>query len=190
VCRCVNSHRDECGPFPSRQELMRIKGLGPKTFEQCAGFLRVAGTNPLDATTVHPEAYRLAVTLCRRITGHDKISGASSSKGKGKKAGAGKDPGSLSIEQGLLDAARTEMRGLLSPGPANEAALRKHAEALGVTEIELRDVAEALVAPARDVRGRLGLRDLWTKTCEEEVTTTTAVGPVQLAVMWSNFFLL
>ncbi len=51
-------HRDEHGPFADRDALKKVPRLGPKTFEQAAGFLRVpAGANPLDASSVHPEAY-------------------------------------------------------------------------------------------------------------------------------------
>ncbi|RCW46192.1 uncharacterized protein DFQ14_102495 [Halopolyspora algeriensis] len=51
-------HRDHHGPFRSRRELTGISRLGPKTFEQCAGFLRIPGGNdPLDASSVHPESY-------------------------------------------------------------------------------------------------------------------------------------
>lgn len=51
-------HRDEHGPFSDRQQLLKVSRLGPKAFEQCAGFLRIAnGNNPLDASSVHPEAY-------------------------------------------------------------------------------------------------------------------------------------
>lgn len=54
-------HREEKGPFQSRTDLKKIKGFGEKTFQQCAGFLRISqGTNPLDATAVHPESYPLA----------------------------------------------------------------------------------------------------------------------------------
>ena len=50
--------RDEAGGFTNRLQLMKVTGLGPKTFEQSAGFLRIrGGENPLDATAVHPEAY-------------------------------------------------------------------------------------------------------------------------------------
>jgi protein Tex len=53
-------HRDAHGPFPSREALKAVPRLGPKTFEQAAGFLRiVGGDNPLDASGVHPEAYPL-----------------------------------------------------------------------------------------------------------------------------------
>jgi uncharacterized protein len=50
--------RDENGRFQDRQQLLKVSRLGPKAFEQCAGFLRINhGNNPLDASTVHPEAY-------------------------------------------------------------------------------------------------------------------------------------
>ncbi len=50
--------RDENGQFQNRQQLLKVSRLGPKAFEQCAGFLRINhGDNPLDASTVHPEAY-------------------------------------------------------------------------------------------------------------------------------------
>ena len=53
-------HRDAHGPFRSREQLKAVPRLGPKTFEQAAGFLRIpAGENPLDASAVHPEAYPL-----------------------------------------------------------------------------------------------------------------------------------
>ena len=51
-------HRDAHGPFPDRESLKQVSRLGPKTFEQAAGFLRVpGGSNPLDASAVHPESY-------------------------------------------------------------------------------------------------------------------------------------
>lgn len=57
----VVSYREENGKFKSRKELLKVKGLGSKTFEQCAGFLRVPeGDNPLDNTGVHPESYEIA----------------------------------------------------------------------------------------------------------------------------------
>ncbi|MCC5988856.1 MAG: RNA-binding transcriptional accessory protein [Pararhodobacter sp.] len=67
----IVAHRDANGPFASRRELLKVARLGPKAFEQAAGFLRIrGGKEPLDASSVHPEAYALA----RRIvaaTGRD-----------------------------------------------------------------------------------------------------------------------
>ncbi len=58
--------RDENGQFQNRQQLLKVSRLGPKAFEQCAGFLRINhGDNPLDASTVHPEAY----PVVERISG-------------------------------------------------------------------------------------------------------------------------
>jgi uncharacterized protein len=64
------AHRDANGAFSTRKELLKVARLGPRAFEQCAGFLRIrAGTEPLDASSVHPEAYDLArriVKACGR----------------------------------------------------------------------------------------------------------------------------
>ncbi|WP_341921775.1 Tex family protein [Hydrocarboniphaga effusa] len=63
-------HRDRQGAFRSRKQLLEVSRLGPKTFEQCAGFLRIRdGEEPLDASAVHPEAYEVArriVSACGR----------------------------------------------------------------------------------------------------------------------------
>ncbi|HEV2635520.1 MAG TPA: Tex family protein [Actinocrinis sp.] len=62
----IVQHRDANGPFPTRQALKEVPRLGPKAFEQCAGFLRIAeGADPLDSSSVHPEAY----PVVRRILG-------------------------------------------------------------------------------------------------------------------------
>ena len=58
VAENIVRHRDENGPFKRRKDLLKVPRLGEKTFEQCAGFLRIAdGDQPLDASSVHPEAY-------------------------------------------------------------------------------------------------------------------------------------
>lgn len=66
----IVAHRDANGPFESRKELMKVPRLGARTFEQCAGFLRIPnGKEPLDASSVHPEAYGVAkkiVAACGR----------------------------------------------------------------------------------------------------------------------------
>jgi uncharacterized protein len=60
VAANIVSHRDENGPFKSRKELLKVAGLGPKAYEQAAGFLRIRdGEHPLDASAVHPERYAL-----------------------------------------------------------------------------------------------------------------------------------
>ena len=70
LAQAVVTHRDANGPFPNRKALLKVAGLGPKAFQQCAGFLRITGgTEPLDASSVHPEAYGVArriVQACGR----------------------------------------------------------------------------------------------------------------------------
>ncbi len=64
----IVAHRDEHGPFASRRQLLKVKGLGPKAFEQAAGFLRVRdGAHPLDASAVHPERYDLVEAMARDL---------------------------------------------------------------------------------------------------------------------------
>ncbi|MEI8719698.1 Tex family protein [Mesorhizobium sp. ISC11] len=66
----IVAHRDATGPFASRKDLLKVPRLGPRAFEQSAGFLRIAnGSEPLDASSVHPEAYGVAkkiVAACGR----------------------------------------------------------------------------------------------------------------------------
>ena len=58
LAKNIVAHRNENGPFQSRKDLLKVSRLGPKAFEQCAGFLRIqGGDNPLDQSAVHPEAY-------------------------------------------------------------------------------------------------------------------------------------
>jgi uncharacterized protein len=60
----IVAHRDLSGAFTSRESLREVSGLGPKAFEQCAGFLRIRdGVNPLDASAIHPESYPLALKV-------------------------------------------------------------------------------------------------------------------------------
>jgi len=67
LARKVVTYREEHGKFPSRQELLAVSGLGPVTYTQCAGFLRVPdGADPLDNTGVHPESYPAARELLAR----------------------------------------------------------------------------------------------------------------------------
>ncbi|MDN3272330.1 Tex family protein [Streptomyces sp. MA15] len=62
----IVAHRDSNGPFTSRSELKKVARLGPKAYEQCAGFLRIrGGDDPLDASSVHPEAYPVVRRMVR-----------------------------------------------------------------------------------------------------------------------------
>lgn len=70
IADAIVLHRDQTGPFASRRELLKVPRLGQRTFEQCAGFLRIPnGKEPLDSSSVHPEAYGVAkkiVAACGR----------------------------------------------------------------------------------------------------------------------------
>ncbi|MCB9886110.1 MAG: RNA-binding transcriptional accessory protein [Planctomycetes bacterium] len=71
LAKNIVSHRDANGPFATRKELLKVSRLGPKAFEQCAGFLRIpGGENPLDASSVHPEAYPVVERILAK-TGRD-----------------------------------------------------------------------------------------------------------------------
>ena len=61
------TYREEQGRFETRKQLLKVAKLGPKAFEQCAGFLRIQnGKNPLDTTSVHPESYEAAEKLLKK----------------------------------------------------------------------------------------------------------------------------
>lgn len=68
VAKNIVAYREENGRFEARNQLLKVAKLGPKAYEQCAGFLRINdGKNPLDATGVHPESYAAAKTLLERL---------------------------------------------------------------------------------------------------------------------------
>ena len=100
-------YREANGRFRSRKELLKVPKLGPKAFQQCAGFLRISGgEEPLDATAVHPESYEAARTILatlgyseadlanggvRDLAANPKLSAVGA--GSGKSAGSGKGAG-------------------------------------------------------------------------------------------------
>ena len=71
IAKNIVAYREENGQFTSRKQLLKVPKLGPKAYEQCAGFLRIrGGKNPLDATSVHPESYEVTEKLLAEL-GHD-----------------------------------------------------------------------------------------------------------------------
>ncbi len=67
IAKNIVAYREENGKFANRKQLLKVAKLGPKAFEQCAGFMRIqGGDNPLDGTSVHPETYDAAVKLLTR----------------------------------------------------------------------------------------------------------------------------
>ena len=68
IAKNIVAYREENGSFRSRRELLKVAKLGPKAYEQCAGFMRImGGKNPLDATSVHPESYEAATGLLEKL---------------------------------------------------------------------------------------------------------------------------
>lgn len=67
ISQNIVAYREEHGPFKSKKELLNVPKLGPKAFEQCAGFLRIRDGYPLDNTAVHPESYEFAIRLVTEL---------------------------------------------------------------------------------------------------------------------------
>ncbi|MCR5607460.1 MAG: RNA-binding transcriptional accessory protein [Lachnospiraceae bacterium] len=68
IAKNIVTYREENGKFTDRKQLLKVAKLGPKAYEQCAGFMRISdGDNPLDATSVHPETYEAAKALLEKL---------------------------------------------------------------------------------------------------------------------------
>lgn len=68
IAKNIVTYREENGKFETRSQLLKVAKLGPKAYEQCAGFLRIqGGKNPLDSTSVHPESYEKAAVLLEKL---------------------------------------------------------------------------------------------------------------------------
>ncbi len=68
IARNIVAYREENGAFTNRRQLLKVAKLGPKAYEQCAGFMRISGgSNPLDCTSVHPESYEAAEALLKKL---------------------------------------------------------------------------------------------------------------------------
>ena len=128
LAKNIVAYREENGRFLSRKQLLKVAKLGPKAFEQCAGFMRITdGKNPLDATSVHPESYEAAEKLMEKlgITMEDVRRLQKEAKAGGKKAG--------SLSGKIKDK-------------------KKLAGELGIGELTLEDIIRELEKPARDPR--------------------------------------
>lgn len=136
IAKNIVEYREENGKFTSRRQLLKVPKLGPKAYEQCAGFLRILdGKEPLDATSVHPESYEAAAGLLKKL-GHEK---------KELAAGMGRtvDPGKETGRSGFKDLEKEVKRG---------GGYRKMAEELGIGELTLEDIVKELEKPGRDPR--------------------------------------
>ena len=99
LAKNIITYREEHGRFDSRKELLKVSKLGPKSFEQCAGFLRITdGAQPLDATSVHPESYGAASALLAHLGLSDAQIGSGSVQGISKQIG---DYGAMAAQLGV-----------------------------------------------------------------------------------------
>lgn len=125
IARNIVGYREENGRFTNRKQLLKVAKLGPKAYEQCAGFMRIAeGDNPLDATSVHPETYDAAKSLLDTL-GYT-----------------------------LADITRKDETGkpVLSRLSNKITDKNKTANELGIGTITLEDIVKELEKPARDPR--------------------------------------
>ncbi|MEI6045464.1 MAG: Tex family protein [Chloroflexota bacterium] len=128
VAEAVLVYRESNGPFKSRAELRKVPGLGPKAFEQAAGFLKIpGGTNPLDNTFIHPESYPAATKLLELV-------------------------GGISSKRLPSPALIKEFR---SATIRDERKLHEVAQQLGLGSPTLRDILDNLEKPGRDPREEL-----------------------------------
>lgn len=137
VAKNIVAYRQENGGFKTRRELLKVPKLGPKAFEQSAGFMRIrGGSEPLDATAVHPESYEAAERLLA-ILGIPKEELSE----RIKNAGSGAS-GSEKITKGSIREAVLSKKGGLS----------ELSKELGIGEYTLSDIADELERPGRDPR--------------------------------------
>ena len=123
LAKNIVEYREANGRFTNRKQLLKVAKLGPKAYEQCAGFMRISGgDNPLDATSVHPESYE----ACEKLLGKLKLDKEALSGG----IGLGK---TVSVLTSKMDK-------------------KKLAAEIGVGEMTLNDMIQELVKPARDPR--------------------------------------
>ncbi len=127
IAKNIVEYREANGKFTSRAQLLKVPKLGPKAYEQCAGFMRILdGKDPLDATSVHPESYKAAEHLIKTL-GFEKGQIVNI-----RKAGTNENA-MFKLMSGKLDKA-------------------KAAKELEIGEITLKDILKELEKPARDPR--------------------------------------
>lgn len=129
IAKNIVAQREEEGVFKNRKELLKVKKLGAKTFEQCAGFMRISGGDePLDETSVHPESY----AACDKLLEILKIDKDTLARG-----------GVKGIEGMILG---------LTGAKNMDKAVKKLSPELGIGEMTLTDIISELKKPARDPR--------------------------------------
>lgn len=182
VAKNIVAYREANGPFKNRNELLKVPKLGPKIFEQCAGFLRIRdGENPLDATGVHPESYEATNTLLNKLG----LSLEDIKNIQAQAAAAKLNPESIRKKTAkkkqnlVVKSDNTEVAKALASAVKNETVsedmktgtdlpeysstllsdrikdIKKLANELGIGEITLSDIIKELEKPGRDPRDEM-----------------------------------
>ncbi|MDE6616821.1 MAG: RNA-binding transcriptional accessory protein [Lachnospiraceae bacterium] len=195
VAKNIVIYREENGKFTNRKQLLKVAKLGPKAFEQCAGFMRIQdGENPLDATSVHPESYDAAGKLLDKlgITPEDlkKIQADAAKAGKPGQADRKKQDSKRKKKEFIVKNTSTAFGAAFakafgdssiplgepaqdniqeSPGGRLAGKIKDKkavAAELGIGEITLCDILKELEKPARDPRDEMPLPILRTDVLE------------------------
>ncbi len=140
LAKNIVTYREEHGRFENRRELLKVPKLGPKAYEQCAGFMRIlGGGNPLDQTSIHPESYEAAERLLEKL-GYTKAWVAE----PGSKAILIRDYGKMAEELGIGEPTLRDMvKELCSPGRDPREEMPK--PILRTDVLEMKDLKEGMV---------------------------------------------
>jgi uncharacterized protein len=143
IAKNIVIFREENGRFTDRSQLRKVAKLGPKAFEQCAGFMRIQdGKNPLDTTSVHPESYEAAKNLLQKLlfTPQDIIK-AGGLANLGKQI---KDKTAMSLELGIGEITLTDIiKELEKPGRDPRDEMPK--PILRTDVLEMKDLSEGMI---------------------------------------------
>ncbi len=171
IAKNIVAYREENGQFTERKQLLKVSKLGEKTYNQCAGFMRISGgKNPLDATAVHPESYAAAEKMLEKLgISKDEIAAGGAKdieekicmlyKFEEKKSFEKSDMNTRGKGMAALAELSKEMKKQEKEARANSApnknlgrAIEKMAEELGIGAATLKDIVEEIKKPARDPR--------------------------------------
>lgn len=182
IAKNIVDYRENNGRFTNRKQLLKVAKLGPKAYEQCAGFMRILdGVNPLDATSVHPESYEAAMKLLGKLglTMEDVKEAqkkAGSEKGKAKTVAPKQERqpkqnkvvirntdtamgkalaaamGGVALQEAPGKTVTEENSHSISSLEKKVKDKKKTAQELGIGEITLTDILKELEKPARDPR--------------------------------------
>lgn len=145
LAKNIVSYREDNGAFRARKDLLKVPKLGPRAYEQCAGFLRIrGGSEPLDMTAVHPESYPAAKVLLKELgyTEEDVKEGRTSDIGK--RAGTGKALEKLAADTGLGAFTLKDVIAELEK-PGRDPREKVHGAMLSKDVLDIKDLKEGMV---------------------------------------------